>query len=51
LSTAHDAKLSGERCSDAALLRHVCATQWGTRKYMNMNLHEEIDKESVYSEA
>jgi len=35
----------------AARLRHVSATQWGTRKYMNMRLIEEMDKEAVYSAA
>jgi transposase-like protein len=31
----------------AARLRHVSATQWGTRKYMNIKLLEEMDKEAV----
>ena len=36
----------------AARLRHVSATHhWGTRKYMNMKLLEEMDKEAVYSTA
>jgi putative transposase len=35
----------------AARLRHVSATQWGTRKYMNMRLLEELDKEIAYSVA
>ena len=35
----------------AARLRHVSATQWGTRKYMNMKLLEEMDKEGIYSAA
>ena len=35
----------------AARLRHVSATTWGTRKYMNMKLLEEMDKEAVYSAA
>jgi putative transposase len=35
----------------AARLRHVSATQWGTRKYMNMRLLEELDKEIAYSAA
>ncbi len=35
----------------AARLRHVSATQWGTRKYMNMKLLDEMDKEAVYSAA
>jgi transposase-like protein len=35
----------------AARLRHVSATQWGTRKYMNMKLLEEFDKEAAYSAA
>ena len=28
-----------------ARLRHVSATQWGTRKYMNMELLKEMDRE------
>jgi putative transposase len=35
----------------AARLRHVSTTQWGTRKYMNMKLLEEMDKQAVYSAA
>ena len=35
----------------AARLRHVSATTWGTRKYMNMKLLEEMDKTTVYSVA
>ena len=35
----------------AARLRHVSATTWGTRKYMNMRLLEEMDRESVYCAA
>ena len=35
----------------AARLRHVSATAWGTRKYMNMKLLEEMDNEAVYSAA
>jgi len=35
----------------AARLRHVSATKWGTRKYMNMKLLEEMDKEAVFSAA
>ncbi len=35
----------------AARLRHVAVTGWGTRKYMNMRLLEEMDKEAVYSAA
>lgn len=35
----------------AARLRHVSATTWGTRKYMNMRLLEEMDKEATYSAA
>ena len=35
----------------AARLRHVSATQWGTRKYMNMKLLEEMDREAAYSVA
>jgi len=35
----------------SARLRHVSATTWGTRKYMNMRLLEEMDKDAVYSAA
>jgi len=35
----------------AARLRHVAATTWGTRKYMNIQLLEDMDKEAVYSAA
>jgi transposase-like protein len=35
----------------AARLRHMSATNWGTRKYMNMTLLEEMDKEAAYSAA
>ena len=35
----------------AALLRHVSATTWGTRKYMNMRLLKEMDKDAIYSVA
>ena len=35
----------------AARLRHVSATHWGTRKYMNMKLLEEMEKELRYSAA
>ena len=35
----------------AARLRHVSATTWGTRKFMNMRLLEEMDRESVYCAA
>ena len=35
----------------AARLRHVSATAWGTRKYMNMRLLEEMDKEAIFSAA
>ena len=35
----------------AARLRHVSATRWGTRKYMNMKLLQEMDKEIRYSAA
>ena len=35
----------------AARLRHVSATTWGTRKYMNVRLLEEMDKEAIYSVA
>ncbi len=30
------------------LLRHVSAIEWGTRKYMNMKLLEEMGKDAVY---
>jgi transposase-like protein len=33
----------------AARLRHVSATNWGTRKYMNMDLLKEMDKEHEYA--
>lgn len=35
----------------AARLRHVSATTWGTRKYMNMRLLQEMDRDSIYSVA
>lgn len=35
----------------AARLRHVSATTWGTRKYMNMDLLKEMDKEAAYAVA
>ena len=35
----------------AARLRHVSGTTWGTRKYMNMKLHNEMDQEAIYSIA
>ena len=35
----------------AARLRHVSATTWGTRKYMNMELLKEQDREAAYSAA
>ncbi len=35
----------------AARLRHVSATNWGLRKYMNMKLLEEQDKNVAYSAA
>jgi hypothetical protein len=35
----------------SARLRHVSATTWGTRKYTNMKLLEEMDKDAVYSAA
>ena len=35
----------------AARLRHVSATTWGTRKYMNMRLLEEMDTNAAYSVA
>ena len=34
-----------------ARLRHVSATQWGTRKYMNMKLLKEMDREIRYLSA
>lgn len=35
----------------AARLRHVSATRWGTRKYMNMKLLDEAEKEMRFSVA
>lgn len=35
----------------AARLRYVSATTWGTRKYMNMKLLDEMDKQKKYSAA
>ena len=35
----------------AARLRHVSATHWGTRKYMNMDLLKEMDREHEYAAA
>jgi putative transposase len=35
----------------SARLRHVSTTTWGTRKYMNMKLLDEMDKEAIYSVA
>ena len=35
----------------SARLRHVSATKWGTRKYMNIRLLEEMDKDAIYSAA
>jgi len=35
----------------AARLRHVSATSWGLRKYMNVQLLEDMDKEIAYSAA
>jgi putative transposase len=35
----------------AARLRHVSSTTWGTRKYMNMDLLNEMDQEAIYSVA
>jgi len=35
----------------AARLRHVSATSWGTRKYMNMKLLREMDQEVIHSVA
>lgn len=29
----------------AARLRHIAGTKWGTRRYLNMNLLKEMDKE------
>lgn len=33
----------------AARLRHVSATSWGTRKYMNMKLLEQMEKQAIHS--
>ena len=35
----------------AARMRHVSSTTWGTRKYMNMKLLNEMDQEAMYSVA
>ena len=35
----------------SAKLRHVSATNWGKRKYMNMTLLEELDKNLRYAFA
>ena len=35
----------------AARLRHVSSTNWGTRKYMNMKLLNEMDQEAIFSVA
>jgi transposase-like protein len=35
----------------AARLRHVSSTTWGTRKYMNMNLLNEMDQEAICAVA
>ena len=35
----------------SARLRHVSATKWGTHKYMNMQLLNEMDNEVAYSAA
>ena len=35
----------------AARLRHVSSTHWGTRKYMNMKLLNEMDQEAIFSVA
>src|SRR5210317_300695 len=35
----------------AARLRHVSSTNWGTRKYMNMRLLQEMDRDTIYSVA
>ena len=34
-----------------ARLRHVSGTKWGTHKYMNMQLLNEMDQEAAYSAA
>ena len=34
-----------------ARLRHMSATQWGTRKYMNMELLAEMEREIRYLSA
>ena len=35
----------------AARLRHVASTSWGTRKYMNMKMLEEMDTDNRYAVA
>ena len=35
----------------AARLRYVSTTAWGTRKYMNMRLLQEMDTDAIYSVA
>ena len=35
----------------AARLRHVSTTQWGLRKYMNVGLLKEMDREVSYAAA
>jgi len=35
----------------AARLRHVSTTQWGSRKYMNVGLLKEMDREVVFAAA
>jgi putative transposase len=35
----------------AARLRHVSTSAWGTRKYMNMELLNEMDQDAMYSVA
>ena len=35
----------------AARLRHVSTTNWGLRKYMNIELLKEMDKQQKYSVA
>ena len=35
----------------SARLRHVSGTKWGTHKYMNMQLLNEMDQEAAYSAA
>ena len=35
----------------AARLRHIAGTKWGTRKYLNMGLLNELELEQAYSEV